>query len=437
MKFQLKRFIKERQLVVSFYILGLILRIFVAIISTFYQLPQNFSDFDGSQLLNELLTNTLEPYSDYRFYYAKFAYGFVYGGWLPYLSNMTFNSFSVPFVYPPLFLYILSLPALININLAFLPLFLADILLPIIVYKFLIKSTDQKIAEWGLLATVLCPLTIFYTGGLFLNTSLVTLFFIVVLLFLSIKRFNWATFFLAIAILSKQTAIFFVYPILTYIFLKLRESDQTKLMYFKKTALNLGIFSLTLFLGSLPWVLIAPQQYFSNLSMGQSPTLFPEFLTPGSNWPLNWYSFLIPIKAPFWLLYLLGFLNFTLTGILVVEFVDIYLLIRWHRKKTLNWIKILDLIVYTAILTQLFFPRGTYKYYFTFHVPLIVLWICFHYGKSLRSDLSKWQKMLFLFLTISLAILLIYRYFYLLIIWAVFFLMLRKNIQLNHNGNRI
>ena len=437
MKFQLKAFLKERQLVVSFYMLGLVLRIFIAIITTFLQLIQNFSGSDGNQLLNQLLTSTLEPYFDYRFYYIKFVNGFVYGGWLPYLSNMTFNSVLVPFVYPPLFLYILSLPTLINVNLVFLPLFLADILLPIIVYKFLIKSTDQKVAEWGLLATVLCPLTILYTGGLFLNTSLVTLFFIIALYFLSIKKYNWATFFLAIAILSKQTAIFFVYPILTYIFLKYRETNQTKLIFLKRAILNLGILVLTLFLGSLPWILIAPEQYLSNLSMGQNPTLFPEFLTPGSTWPLNWYSFLIPIKSPFWLLYLLGFLNFTLTGILVVEIVDLYLLIRWYRKKTLNWIKILDLIVYTAILTHLFFPRGTYKYYFTFHVPLIVLWICFHYRESLRSDLSKWKKIFFLFITISLAFLLMYRYFYLLIVWAIFFLMLRKNIQLNHNVNRI
>jgi Gpi18-like mannosyltransferase len=437
MKFQLKNFLKERQLVVSFYILGLVLRIFIAIITTFLQLIQNFSGSDGNQLLNQLLTSTLEPYFDYRFYYIKFANGFVYGGWLPYLSNMMFNSTSVPFVYPPLFLYILSLPALININLVFLPLFLADILLPIIVYKFLIKSTDQKVAEWGLLATVLCPLTIFYTGGLFLNTSLVTLFFIIALYFLSIKKYNWVTFFLAIAILSKQTAIFFLYPILTYIFLKLRETNQTKLMFLKKSTLNLGILVLTLFLGSLPWILIAPEQYLSNLSMGQNPTLFPEFVTPGSNWPLNWYSFLIPIKAPFWLLYLVGFLNFTLTGILVVELVDIYLLIRWYRKMTLSWIKILNLIVYTAILTHLFFPRGTYKYYFTFHVPLIVLWICFHYGESLKSDMSKWRKIFFLFLTISFTFLFMYKYFYLLIVWAIFFLMLSKNIQLNHKISRI
>jgi hypothetical protein len=427
MKFQLKKFLKERQLVVSLYILGLILRIFIAIISTFYQVTQNFSISDG----NLLLLSTLEPFADYRFYYIKFAYGFVYGGWLPYLSNMSFDSVSVPFVYPPLFLYILSLPAFININLVFLPLFLADILLPIIVYKLLIKSTDQKVAEWGLLATTLCPLMIFYTGGLFLNTSLVTLFFIIALFFLSLNRYNWATFFLAIAVLSKQTTIFFVLPIIGYIFLKLREPNQVKLIYLKKTFLNMGIFILTLFLGSLPWILVVPEQYFSNLSMGQNPTLFPEFVTPGSTWPLNWYSFLIPIRAPFWLLYLLGFLNFTLAGILVVEFVNIYLLFRWHRKKTLSWIKIFDLIVYTAILTHLFFPRGTYKYYFTFHVPLIVLWICFHYGESLKSDMSKWRKMFFLFLTISFVFLLIYKYFYLLIVWTVFFLMLRKNIQLN------
>lgn len=142
-------------------------------------------------------------------------------------------------------------------------------------------------------------------------------------------------------------------------------------------------------------------------------------------------QFLIPLGTPYWILYIIGFLNFTLIGIFIIECVDIYLLIHWYQKDTLNWIKILDLLVYTAILTHLFLPRGVYKYYFTFHVPLIVLWICFHFGKSLETYLSKEKKTLFLFIIISLVILLIHRYIYLLIIWMIFFIMLRKNVQLN------
>ncbi|MFX1258362.1 MAG: hypothetical protein ACFFAN_10915, partial [Promethearchaeota archaeon] len=249
--------------------------------------------------------------------------------------------------------------------------------------------------------------------------------------FFSINRFKWAVFTLSVAFLFKQTVIFFILPLILYAILQSTEKKQSTVAYFKKAFLYFGIFIGTLFLGSLPWILLAPLNYINALSMGQSPTFEPIFKSPGSTCPIQWYSFLIPLGAPYWLLYIVGFLNFTLLGILIVEIVDLLLLSHWHRKKELDWLKILDLIVYTAILSHLFFSRGVYKYYFTFHIPLIVLWICFHYSEALVKNAVKQKRLLFLFIGISLIILIIHRFFYLLIIWIIFFVMVKKNLKLN------
>ncbi len=73
-------------------------------------------------------------------------------------------------LYPPLFIYIISAPGIINIDLVFLPLFIADLLTPVILYKFLKNIFNEKIAKWGFILFIFSPLNKLYTGALFLNT---------------------------------------------------------------------------------------------------------------------------------------------------------------------------------------------------------------------------------------------------------------------------
>jgi len=162
----------------------------------------------------------------------------------------------------------------------------------------------------------------------------------------------------------------------------------------------------------------------------QSITFNPDFSNPAYNFPVQWYSFLIGLGAPYWLLYILGFLTFTYIGIILIEILVILLIYKWHKKNTLNLIKLLDVIVYTAFLSHLFFPRGVYKYYFTFHVPLVILWICFHFNEIISSDKSKRSKWMLIFILVSLIIIIIPRLYYLIIIWGIIALIIKVNLNL-------
>lgn len=143
------------------------------------------------------------------------------------------------------------------------------------------------------------------------------------------------------------------------------------------------------------------------------------------------------MKAPYWVLYIVGFLNFSMVGLIMVQLTNLCLLLYWSYKNSLNWHKFLDLIVYTALLSHLLLPRGVYKYYFTLHIPLVVLWICFHFGSSLTSLPSQRNKFLLVFLVTSLILLLIHRLFYLLLVWIIFFFMLKHEISALQSKDRV
>ncbi|MFX0207012.1 MAG: hypothetical protein ACFFDT_13575 [Candidatus Hodarchaeota archaeon] len=415
---------KGKKQIIALFILSFFIKVFVAMFSLLFFNWETIPPFPWDQLI----IGTLEPYLDYKLSYTNFVQAFIHEDWFPYISEVS-DPILASYVYPPLFLYALTLPGLINMDLVFLPLLLSDILSPLIIYFLLIHSHGEKIARWGFVAIAFCPFSIFYNSGLLFNMSIVIFFFTLSLYLIYIKRLKWATFTLAISFLIKQIILFLIIPIFIYIILKSTEDKQTSIV--THTIILLG----TLFIGSLPWILIAPNKYVTTLLMGQQITLTPIFSSPALTWPLHWYSFLIELKVPYWALYITGFLNFTAFGLMMLQLTNIILLLYWDSKDSLEWPKFLCLITYNALLNHLFLPRGVYKYYFTLHVPLIVLWICFNFTPSFSS--TSWRKKaLILFLAISLLFLLIHRFFYLWLVWIIFFSMLIHNLGNRIFGNR-
>lgn len=445
MHIELKEFLKSNKRLVIIYFGSFSIQIIVFLIIQVF-------DWTSQESLNSswfnLLMNTVEPYSDYKFWYQGFAKQFIYDDWLPYIQQfedpskyrnifeyilvIILGNGQLNFIYPPFFFYSIIIPALISIDLVFLPLLLANLLLPFIIYKFLNNFYGKNIAEWGFITTTLCPLSIFYNGGLLLNTSYITLFFVLALYFISINRFTSATVFLAISFLFKQTAIFFIPPILAYIILKHKSSENKIgfLSYTKSILKYTGILVAIILLGSLPWIIITPKNYIEALLVNQSITFYPVFINPWYNFPVHWYSFLIGLGAPYWLLYILGFLTFTFIGIILMEIIVLFLLFKWHHNDELNWKKLIDVIIYVAFISHLFLPRGVYKYYFTFHVPLVILWICVHFNDILSSDRSKQLNWRLIFILGSLIIIIIPRLYYLIIIWLILAFIIKTNLNL-------
>ncbi|MFX1477329.1 MAG: glycosyltransferase family 39 protein [Promethearchaeota archaeon] len=435
--------------------------IFVLILSICIQITIfliiQLSDWVSQRPVNEpwfvFLTQTIEPYSDYKIWYQTFARQTLYENWLPYIKILRINvpeaewyrfwfieneELYLNFIYPPFFFYILILPSLINVELVFLPLILTNILLPIIIYKFLKKSFNHRVAEWGFIATAVNPLYLFYSGGLALNSSLITFFFILTLYFISINRFGLSIVSLSVSILFKQIIIFLVPPIVIYIVLKSisNKSEASFIKYLKKFLLYSSTLLIILFFGSLPWIILTPENYIISLLTGgpQKPTFYPtfHFPYPHYNYPIFWFDFLYSFNAPYLVFWFFGFLNFTYIGVITLELVVIYTLIYWHNKSILNWVKFLDMIIYTTFLSYLFFPRGLYKYYFSFYVPLIILWVCFHFGDKISNINSKGKNWILISLLISMIFMLLPRTFYLILIWGIFFYLVKKNSTLTN-----
>ena len=436
-----RNLIKRRKLI-SFYLISIATQITIFIL---IQLSSFLSQVRTDDLWFNFLTQTIEPYTDYKFWYQPIAYQFLHKDWLPYIKlvNLVFNPQGLrPFIYPPLFFYVLVIPAFLSIDLVVVPLLLSNILLPVVVYKMLIQSKNQKVAEWGFIATALCPLYLFYTGGLALNPSLMILFFVLSLYYISINRFNIAIIMFSISILFKQVNVLFIPPILIYIILK-SCSEREKITifdYIKKSLQYSILLGILLIVGSLPWVLIAPQNYITSLTAYGTfrPTLNPYFgvLYKHYNIPRFWYDFLIDLNPPYEVFYVFGFLNFSYVGLVIIEIGVIVFIIYWHFKKELSWIRFLNIILYTTFLTFLFFPRGNYKYYYTFFVPLIILWICFNFHQKILDYSSKRKRWFLIMIIISLSFMLIHRYYYQLLVWGIFIYILIQNRNIRKKNSK-
>jgi hypothetical protein len=392
---------------------------------------------------------SLEPYQDYQIWYKSFVENFLHEEWIPYTAffpdmgdytdyfsyiwDLFVGISQYYYIYPPFFLYIIALPGLVDINLIFIPLLITTNLLPIIIYKFLSIQLNEKVAEWGFLATVFCPLLVFYNGGLLLNTSLVTLFFIITLYLVFIKKYKAACILLAISFLFKQIVIFFILPVLAYIIIESSKNREGKFLinYLKYLFLYTSIIFGVLILGSLPWIIINPSGYIKCIFVSQGFSFLPDFYIPNSNSPIHWYSFLAGLNLPYWIQYIIGFLTFSTIGIIIIEIIFIVLLHHWYYQNSLNWLKFLDIITYTAFFSHLFFPRGVYKYYFAFHIPIIILWLGFHFNEILREKKNLRTRWFIYFMGLTSLILIIPRNFYLLLIWAIIIIIIRKTQDMN------
>ncbi|MFO8017187.1 MAG: hypothetical protein R6U96_01005 [Promethearchaeia archaeon] len=408
------------------FILSILIRLFLASLNIFPLMDDIINPF----LELELIQN-LELFSDYHFYYKEFAKEFVSGNWIPYLEDAKIHSIEYPLLYPPFFLYAISFPALIHPDLTFVLLLFADCLLPLMVYKFLREFQTKKVAEWGLLATAYSPFLLIYTGALFLNTSLVNLFFISTLYYVAKRKYNLATLLLGISFLFKQIILFFIIPLVLYMTLDSTQSENGKKDSFKLALKYFGILFLVIFLGSLPWIIISPFNYIISLSVGELPNFFPQFQSFKSWWvrPIKWYDFLILKDAPYWVIYIAGFLNFSLFGIYLVQILAMYLLYKWHHTEELDFKHFLNLLLIIAFLSHLWMSRGVFKYYFTFFIPIVVLWLGYYQTVQISQRKSKRNRLLFLMIGISLFLILLNRYIYLLIVWLLFFVFSYKIIM--------
>lgn len=204
-------------------------------------------------------------------------YGY-YGLQLSFLSQGLLPYRDFGYSYPPLFLYsLLPFYLLGGIYAASLPILAADAATSPLVYFFVLKFTNERLAFLAGLAYAISPFILFYEGYSWLSSQPMFFFLLLSLYLLREGRPLPSSIALAMAVLLKQEAIF-VIPIYAVWLMRNHGGGS-----WKAIVTFLGI----VFVASLPFLLIAPNQYLGSTSYGflrtSSPSLSSAAVPLGSS----------------------------------------------------------------------------------------------------------------------------------------------------------
>lgn len=320
-------------------------------------------------------------YADFDYYYVEWATAWFEEGWYPYTDwiGMTLGDPLYYYSYPPIFLYLLLLiwrPGMSIIWLA-MPLIVTDAacagMVYLIVEKLVKRPGSKGIAFFAGMLMVLAPINVIYNGVYWLNPGPVILVTLICFYYI-IDRKWWQVFFwLAIATMTKQDALFFTYP-LFFVMLgeKVKEKGIKKASF--ESGSNVMLFICVGILISIPWIFLTPIRYFGHM-------LFPgKILTtepivgepvPGQPMPLSYSLYFYNVRG--FILDIIAFLvNSMLLMILSASVIGVYLLWRSFKGK-IDTIEIFELLAVYTIWTHLFMPRGVFKFYSTYYVPIILI----------------------------------------------------------------
>ena len=367
----------------------------------------------------------IELYNDYQFFYLN---------WIPELfsGTMPYSNGMHVYLYPPLWIYTVSLLGFTPPWLPGLILFLFNVLTGIIIYRIgRILFDNERIAIFAMLLYLLNPLTLLYGSFMWLNPTIFVFF--VVLSFQQALEHNErnAIIALAIATLFKQFAVIF-FPIISLIFIKTNNevgSLKGVVRFVKHTAIYAGIVGIV----SLPFLLLSFDIFIQRMFIISSSIGIYEFV-PGLSIPVHINTFFLWLKFPQWFTNIVGFL-LAYYIFLIVSGIIIYFSYRSYKPeitqvenpdihsrllfaKALLWSFVLVAVV------QTFYPRGSYKFYLLALVPFAVL--LFDYKNLSWDSLQSFHfSRRHAFVPIMLLLIFIcFRYVYLWILaaWSFFYL---------------
>ncbi len=323
----------------------------------------------------------LYGYADFDYYYVEWATAWFEDGWYPFTdwNGMTVGDPLYYYSYPPIFLYFLLLiwrPGMSLIWLA-MPMIVTDAacagMVYLIVEKLVKKPGSKGIAFFAGMLMVLAPINIIYDGIYWLNPGPVILLTLICFYFI-IDRKWWQVFFwLAIATMTKQNALFFTYP-LFFVMLgeKVKEKGIKKASF--ESGANVILFISVCLLVSIPWIFITPIRYFGHMLFpGKMLTTEPIIGEPyiGQPMPFSYALYYYNIRG--FIMDVIAFLvNSMLLMIVCASAIGVYLLWRSFKGK-IDTIEIFELLAIYTIWTHLFMPRGVFKFYSTYYVPIILI----------------------------------------------------------------
>jgi len=385
---KLKGYLIERKSLIFIFLIGFIVKILIYIFAL-------YQDESGKiYLLNmEGLYSfrNLEGYSDFYGFFMEFVNN-LYSRKHPYTSEFGL-------LYPPLFLYIISMFSFFgqsSLSVS-LPLLLCDILTAIVVWEIVYKVWKNNLA-----ASISCllymanPLCLFYTDYIWLNTSVFTFFLMISVYFLIDDRYYYSMFFLALSVMSKQFAIVFL-PIIIIKYIKKLPKHKSNCIQIKISEVTVqerkkisgGIydlfkglfimflcFTIPIFILSLPYILPTYPEWPSYIDYILNTGLPPDAIPPSIGFPVDFTVSFYQIGEDLGTnsTYLITRVNFLveyyilLGSSCIITYLCYALFTEDNDDLDKNTL-VISLILFISM--TIFFPRGMYKYYCVLFIPIM------------------------------------------------------------------
>jgi hypothetical protein len=398
------------------------------------------------------ITVEFEGWADHDYFYHSWANQFL-KGFLPYteLFNVQIingESYNIPYFFPPLFLYLCFIGKIIHVDIGIgflICLFGYLTALPVYgIAEYL--SKNRKVAAMAALSYLINPLILYHTLYEWLNPA--PFVFFAMLSFYLLMKGHRTSGLLAIvtSALFKQTAFFFVLPLLAY-FIKCPPgakpdevetneeneheeelekesarpmSDKVDLRSFGKAiviALAYGV------VWSIPYIFYSLQNYVFYVFQRMGATLLDQVDTlPPGNWPITFAVVFIYFGAPEWLSNAINYgtyYNILLLAGIMPLFALMLLEVKDDDNLQSYWRKILWLTMLVLLWVHIFSPRGIYKYYLVLLIPFFCIFSSSRMIDSKDEYVPFADYMIWVPAVLSLLILIPSRYVYLLFVFLI------------------
>ncbi len=372
-----------------------------------------------------------EMYNDYQFFYLS---------WIPRLweGAWAYSADLAVYLYPPLWIYTVGIFGSTPSWLPGLVLFSFNAATGVLVYKIVTKlNGDEARAKFAMMLYMLNPLTLFYGAFMWLNPT-PFVFFTTLAFYLALtQREEYAIITIAIATLYKQFAVVF-FPIIVILFIKrktgLRLTDKL-VAFLKHTAIYAGIVGLV----SLPFLIISPTDFLNQMIFWNTGNYERLRIFIPENWmTVHANTFFLWLDFPAWFtdfiaVLIINYVFLILCGVLVYggfTFLGLEEDNEDDRFKALFMKAILwGFIAMMSI--QLFYPRGSYKFYLLALAPLAALLFDYKDLELHQKTPFKIQKHHLFTIIMTWAVFLCYRfvYFWLIGAWVLFFLIVSGELK--------
>lgn len=370
----------------------------------------------------------VEFYNDYQFFYLSWVPR-LWEGVYPYSVEMAV------YIYPPLWIYTVGLLGNVPSWLPGFILFSFNVGTAIFVHKIaVILTEDERRAIFAMMLYLLNPFTLLYGSFMWLNPTPFVFFIVGAYYFALRNKGPYAIAALAIATLYKQFAVVF-FPLLAVYLIKQNSVSGVRKKLIS-TLTHTGIFCLVAGLVSIPFLLVDASTYLGRMILWNTGTLDRLTVFIPDLWmPVHANTFFLWLGAPTWLtdfvavllinyVFLIACAIFVYGTFSLTKVDDPPSNIRTLFSHMLVW----GLVAVLCI--QLFYPRGSYKFYLLALSPFLAL--LFDHKDLSYSDRAefRFKKRHLLGLLASWVILLCYRfvYFWILGIVLVFYLWKSENL---------